>query len=223
MRTKLVFAFLAFGVAVAVVAGAALLVFSGGDKKQPAPADGKYANSRMRYLFDYPTDWTDLPQITFVVPKETQVLDKVTVGPAPTDEGIFNFTQVIVVQVNHQVKADGLQDELLGLDGLFKQQAATVKGTLHDPTWVELGGLRARQYVTEFVYGNTALLFQAVSAQVVTFFGDRQYIVNCQGRFDAFDTVVLPGCEQISRASASSSPSRGSGQPFDGAHDERAA
>ncbi len=197
MRTKLVFAFLAFGVAVAVVAGAALLIFSGGDKKQPAPADGKYANSRMRYLFDYPTDWTDLPQITFVVPKETQVLDKVTVGPAAKDEGIFDFTQVTVVKLNHQVKINDLPNELMALDDVFKQQAATVKGTLRDPVWVELGGLRARQYVTEFVYGNTSLLFQTVSAQVVTFFGDRQYTVNCQGRFDAFDTVVLPGCEQI--------------------------
>ncbi len=187
---------LIFGIAVAV---GAFFLF-GNDKEEAAQAaDGRYNNSRVRFAFEYPPQWNDLSkQIKSRAPEGADLVDFVAVGHAETDTGIVNGVQVIVVRINHKVAAAALEQELLDLEPLFKQQASRAGGKLKEPQWVELGGLRARQYITEYsLQSNNAPAVEVASAQVITFFGDRQYTVNCQGRLATFDTDVLPGCEQI--------------------------
>jgi hypothetical protein len=186
----------------AIAAVAAILLLGGDDDGDSRPSNGRYTNATMRYSFEYPRGWQDLTdQIPFVVPEATTILDRVAVGTYETETGAFNGIQVSVVQVNHTVDDSNLRTELEALDQVYSQQAATVRGKLHPPEWVELGGLTARQYVTEFAFGSSSVpIFQVASAQVVTFFGDRQYIVNCQGRLASFDEQVLPGCEQALQA-----------------------
>jgi hypothetical protein len=169
----------------------------GGSGGEPAPKAGHYENEAVRYLFDYPDDWQDVSdtiQLTFNEGEEATVLDSVVVGNLEEETQLLNGVQVTVVQVNAEVTDENRATELLALDPLYDQLASQAAGGVTAKSDVELGGLAARQYVVEFVYANQV---QAASAQTVTFFGDRQYIVNCQGRADTFDEQVLPGCEQV--------------------------
>jgi hypothetical protein len=200
-RLKLLAGTLAFA-AIAVAVGVAVWLFvidnGGGAKAAPRPADGHYQNSKMRYSFDYPTDWQDVTDlITFSVPKEAQVLDRVAVGVVDKDTGVFRGAQVTVVKLNRKVKESDLDQELSNLDDLFKQQAAAVKGKLDPPKPAELGGLKARQYLLQFAFTSTQVVFDVASSQVVTFFGDKQYTVNCQGASADYNKTVVPGCEQL--------------------------
>jgi hypothetical protein len=168
----------------------------GGGDEDPAPKDGHYENRSVRYFFDYPAEWpdvTDTLQLTFNEGQQATVLDSVVVGNVEDEIMLLNGVQVTVVQVNAEVTDENRASELLALDPLYDQLASQAAGGVTAKSDVELGGLAARQYVVEFVYANQV---QAASVQTVTFFGDRQYIVNCQGRADTFDEEVLPGCEQ---------------------------
>jgi len=197
MSTRIAAAGLFVLLVVSVVAGAYIAFVSGGDEGIPRPTDGRYTNNRMRYTFEYPSDWADVSdQIKLSLPAgaKVKILDHVVVGSVEPEIGLLNGVQISVVQMSQTVDAGQLEAELQALDAIFQQQATTVKGTLSTPEWVELGGLKARQYVFDFTFGFGD---RAASAQVVTFFGDRQYTVNCQGRFSSFDEKVLPGCEQV--------------------------
>lgn len=174
-----------------------LTACGGGDDDDAAPArpaDGRYENSKMRFEFEYPKEWGDITdKVKLVVPAETKILDHVAIGTYEEQSGFMNGAQVSVVEIMEDISQPELEAELEALDETFRQQAATVRGKLLEPQWVELGGLKARQYVVEFVLG----FDQAASAQTITFFGARQYTVNCQGRFSSFNELVLPGCEQL--------------------------
>lgn len=188
-------AFLALAaIVVAVVAGVALLL-AGGEEDSPShPEDGRFKNSKLRFEFEYPPEWEDITdKIKFAVPDSTQVLEHVVVGNYEDETGLMNGAQISVVKLNKKVAADQLEAELQELDLTFQKQAQAVSGKLLPPEWVELGGLKARQYIIEFLFATD----EAASAQTITFFGDRQYTVNCQGRFSSFDEKVLPGCEKI--------------------------
>ena len=195
MSTRIAAAGLFVLLVVSVVAGAYIAFLSGGAEETPRPSKGSYTNNRMRYTFEYPSEWSDVSaDIKLVAPEGAKILDHVVVGSMEPETGMLNGVQVSVVQISQTVEAGQLEAELQALDAIFQQQATIVKGTLSTPEWVELGGLKARQYVFDFTYGFGD---RAASAQVVTFFGDRQYTVNCQGRFSSFDEKVLPGCEQV--------------------------
>ena len=168
----------------------------GGGSSAPAPKDGHYRNDRVRYRFDYPASWRDASQAVTIQISEGKLdlVDKVAVGNLEENTGILNGVMVIVVRIDHEVTPDGLEKELSDVDGLYKQFAANVAGALTTREGAELGGLSARQYVVQFAYLG---MVEVASAHVVTFFGDRQYTVNCQGRASRFDSDVLPGCEKI--------------------------
>ena len=91
---------------------------------------------------------------------------------------------------------DNLAAAFTDLDGLFQQFSASVSGRQNDPQDGELGGLKARQYVVQFVYHAGGAPQQIATAQTVTFVGNLEYTVNCQGVLDTFDTDIRPGCEQ---------------------------
>jgi hypothetical protein len=179
-----------------IVLVSVFLAACGGGDGESSPKDGHYANAKYRYKFDYPKSWGDVTKALKIEVREGEpvVLDRVAVGSIEADVGLLDGVQVAVVQINHEVTADGLERELTDLDALFQTFASQVAGNLKPPQTVELGGLKARQYVIEFAYLGR---IQAASAQTVTFFGDRQYTVNCEGRASSFNADVLPGCEQI--------------------------
>ena len=168
----------------------------GAGDSAPAPRGGHYRNDGVRYRFDYPASWEDASQAVTIQVGEGKLdlVDKVAVGEVEEDTGILNGVMVIVVRIDHAVTAEGLEKELSELDALHKEFAASVAGVLTTREGVELGGLRARQYLVQFAYRGIA---EVASAQTVTFFGDRQYTVNCQGRASRFESDVLPGCEKV--------------------------
>lgn len=194
---------LALGFAAAAVIGLAVGVGSylllTGDEVKPRPKDGRYSNSRVRYQFEYPIEWKDLSaEVKGALPAGADTVDYLAVGDTEAETGILNGIQIIVVRIDHTVSGENLEKELVELEPLFRQQATRAAGILKDPQWVELGGLKARQYITQFELGRANQpLVSVVSTQVVTFFGDRQYTVNCQGRLATFDEKVLPGCELV--------------------------
>jgi hypothetical protein len=176
--------------------GLYLVFSSGGDSTPPRPADGSYTNAKMRYTFAYPTSWDDVSDLVKLQLPEgatATILDQVAVGNVEPQTGLLNGALVSVVKLDHTVKVNDMPAELKALDQVFQQQAAAVSGVLEPPQDGDLGGLPARQYIIKFVYQGD----EAASAQTVTFFGDRQYTVNCQGRASSFSKDVLPGCEQL--------------------------
>jgi len=185
--------------AAAAFAAVLALVISGCGGGKARPSNGRYSNQEFRYAFDYPKEWEDVTaKVKLAVEKGTpNVLDQVSLGKVDPDIGYFIGVQVSVIGINHTVAQAALEKELTDLDALFQTYAGQVRGKLKEPQWAELGGLKARQYVVEFAYtgGNQQLLVS--NAETVTFFGDRQYIVNCQGRTTTFDNDVLGGCEKI--------------------------
>jgi hypothetical protein len=166
-----------------------------GRSEKPVPLNGQYANGKERYLFSYPVEWDDVSKAVGVaVSTEVMILDQVAVGKFDTELGLLSGVQVYVVKVKQRVKADDLDKQLGELDDLYRQQAARVSGRLSETKTVELGGLKARQYVIEFVFLGR---IEAASVQTVTFLGDRQYVVNCQGRRASWNEDVLAGCERV--------------------------
>ena len=180
----------------AAVTVALLALACGGGDGDAAPADGHYENKSVRYVFDYPADWGDVSDAVRLGfdAEQPDIVDTVAVGSVEPELGLLNGVHVTVIRVKAEVTSDSLPAELDSLNSLYEQLAAQAAGRLAEVKDVELGGLRARQYVVEFVYAGRV---QAASAQTVTFFGDRQYTVNCQGLAETFDTEVLPGCEQV--------------------------
>ena len=188
------------GICAAGAFGAYLLLKGSDDStaKPPRPADGKYSNARVRYSFDYPQDWQDLTDtIQSKLPENAAVLDQVTVGTIDKDTQIFRGATLTVVKVNHVIDSKSLDSELTALDDTFQKQAVAVKGKLDPPQPAKLGGLDARQYNFKFAFTSTQVVFDVASSQVTTFFGDRQYTVNCQGPTVDFNKTVLEGCEQV--------------------------
>jgi hypothetical protein len=199
-RIKLAAALIVIAGISAAGAFGAYLLFKGDDAnaKPPRPADGKYTNSRVRYTFEYPVDWQDLTDVIQPkLPDNASVVDRVTVGAIDKDTQVFRGVLVTVVKIDHKVDAKELDSELFSLDDIFQRQAAAVKGKLDPPQPAKLGGLTARQYLFKFAFTSTQVVFDVASSQVTTFFGDRQYTVNCQGPTTDFDKTVLPGCERI--------------------------
>ncbi len=175
-----------------VLAGAALAC--GGDSKGPSAKGGSYENKRVRYSFQYPKAWTDISSaIKPAVEGQVDLLDKVALGNQDDKTGVLVGVMVIVVRINHEVAGDALEQELTYTDGLFKQQSEKTAGKLTVDRDAKLGGLAARQYVIEQVVGTK----QFAVASTVTYFGDRQYSVVCQGPAEGFDKDVKPGCEQV--------------------------
>jgi hypothetical protein len=173
------------------------LACGGDDEGADPPAGGHYENATVRYEFDYPEAWADISgevELGFEEGGEQpELLDNVAVGEL--DEiGLLHGVHVTVVRVSDEVTEATIGAELAAVDALYERLAAQAAGRVVETRDVELGGLPARQYVLEYVFAGQA---QAASAFTVTFFGDRQYTVNCQGRADSFDVDVLPGCEQV--------------------------
>lgn len=178
---------------------AVLAVACGGDEApRPRPQDGQYDNPTVRYRFEYPQDWADVSDKVGLSVREgdPDLVDSVAVGKFDEATGFFDGVLVFVVRINETVNDSNRDRHLDELDQAFRRQAELIGALMATPTTVELGGLKARQYIAEFVFGGAAQV-QAASAQTVTFFGDRQYTVNCQGRQSTFDEVVLRGCEQV--------------------------
>lgn len=175
-----------------------LSVACGGDEPKPRPVDGRYENRVVRYSFEYPRDWQDVSDKVGLSIREgsPDIIDSVAVGRFDERTGFFDGVHVFVVRVNETVNESNIERHLSEVDEAFRRQAELTGAILVPPTNVELGGLRARQYITEFVFGGAAQV-QAASAQTVTFFGDRQYTVNCQGRAATWDDLILAGCEQV--------------------------
>jgi hypothetical protein len=192
--------FLALGLALAAGVVAAVLAYqaiSADDdaEEAPRPQGGSYVNSRLRYNFDYPPQWADVKdRVEPAIAEEIELLDDVYVGELDTLPDVFHGVRVTVTQVDHQVPREGIEGELAQLDGALRSRAAAAGAEFWEPEWVELGGLKARRYITEYPLGRG---FELATAQVVTYFGDRQYIVSCQGRVDKFDEAVLAGCEKV--------------------------
>jgi hypothetical protein len=168
----------------------------GGSAADPRPENGRYENRTVRYSFEYPQQWPDASDKIKLSVAEANVLDNVAVGAYNEETGFFDGVHVFVVKLSETVNAEDIDHHLEQLDDIYRRQAEAVGGRLQTPTTVELGGLKARQYIIEFVYGGLAQV-QTASAQTVTFWGDRQYAVNCQGSAATWDEKVLPGCEQV--------------------------
>jgi hypothetical protein len=183
----------------AAIALLAFVVVSGSDEEVAAvPENGRYESQAARYSFDYPRQWQDLEdRVKFEVPPDLQLLDAVVVGYMESEPELFNGVQVTVTRIDRVVPREGIEGELTRLDQIFRDGAAAARAEFHEPAWVELGGLKARQYITEFLLGSSSGIVEVASARVVTYFGDRQYAVNCQGRVADFDARVLAGCEQV--------------------------
>jgi hypothetical protein len=186
------------GLAVLLIA-AALLAGCGGGDGGGGPSGGVYSNDEVRYEFTYPKAWQDVSdkvklQISEGSPDQ---LDHVAVGEFNSELGLLSGVQVTVVRLNKQIALEALETELLAMDASFTRLASTVAGKQATPEFGELGGLKARQYVIEFVYTAANQQVQVASAQTITFFGDRQYTVNCQAPVNDFDSKVRAGCEQV--------------------------
>ncbi len=183
--------------ALGVLAAVAATACGGSHKASPpAPKNGSYTNSTLRYTFQYPKDWPDISKDVKVQVQNGTVtpMDKVGLGGLDQQTGLISGALVSVVHIDHQVQADNIQNDLNAQDDLFRKVATDVKGKLTIQNDVQLGGLPAHQYLVEFVYAGQ---INAVSAQTITFFGDRQYTVDCEGPADKFNDTVKPGCEQI--------------------------
>ncbi len=172
------------------------LACSGGGKSGEAkPQNGKYDNTKVGYSFQYPKEWGDQSGAIKPTVRGGDQVDAVVVGNVEPELTLLNGVMVTVYRINHQVAADMLGDELNATDKLFQDFAASVKGRLVSAgTDQTMAGLKARQYIVQFVYMGQV---EVASAQTVTYFKDLQYTVNCWGRATDFDQTVLPGCEQI--------------------------
>ncbi|HXH21951.1 MAG TPA: hypothetical protein VNN10_07965 [Dehalococcoidia bacterium] len=197
LSKRLLVAIGALGI-VAAVAAVAAFALPGGDgepEEAARPADGRYVNSRLRYQFEYPKSWSDVKdRVKPAGREELTLLDDVYVGELETVPDTFHGVRVTVSQHERAVPREALTGELVKLDEALRSRAAAARADFWDPQWVELGGLPARQYITEFPLGNG---LELATAQYVTIFGDRQYTVSCQGRADKWDQAVLAGCEQV--------------------------
>jgi hypothetical protein len=185
--------------ALAVAALAALVGLacsSGGGPSRPAP--GVYESAAFGYGFTYPGDWPNITdKIALSLEEEgPKVLESVAFGEYDERTGFLDGVHVFVVEINETVTPDNIERHFAELDDAFRKQSAAVGGKMTPPTDAELDGVRARQYLVEFVYGGLAQT-QAASAQTIAFIGNRQYAVNCQGRASTFNEKVLPGCEQV--------------------------
>jgi DnaJ-like protein len=175
-------------VTIVVVGLAFLLARSGGGG---GSTKGHYDDGRLRYSFDYPKNWADVTaKVKVAAGKSTpNLLSHAALGSFDESTGLFSGVQVSVVQTTRAL-TDG------ELDDLFQQFSASVKGRQNEPQDGTLGGQKARQYVVEFVHDAGGAQQQIATAQTVTFMGDREYTVNCQGLQESFDTDIRPGCEQ---------------------------
>ncbi len=173
-----------------------LLLLSCGDDGKPAPKDGRYENKKVRYSFEYPREWGDVTNVIIHTAEGAEVVDSVAVGRQDPDTGALNGVQVTVTRVNQEVKRDRLEEALAELDDVFDQLARKYSGRVVRRESVELGGLSARMYTIQFTLLGPVIA-ELASVQTATFFGDRQYTVNCQSRVDTFNAEVLAGCEQV--------------------------
>lgn len=178
-----------------------LLLILGVGKSSDTAKSGTvhYSDGKLAYSFDYPKGWEDVTSKVKLAAGQQgkpNLLGQIALGAFDDKVGLFSGVQVSVVQINHEVKPENLDAELVSLDDLFSKFSASVAGRENDPQSGQLGGLAARQYVVQFVYHSGAQDEQIATAQTVTFSGDRQYTVNCQGLLEKFDTDIRPGCEQ---------------------------
>src|SRR5262245_24408767 len=156
-----------------------------------APGSSHYSDSKLNYSFDYQKDWQDVTSKVRLAAGQQgkpNLLGQIALGSFDDKVGLFSGVQVSVVQIDHDVKAENLDAELAQLDDLFQKFSASVAGRENDPQPGQLGGMDARQYVVQFVYHSGPVDEQIATAQTVTFQGNRQYTVNCQGLLDKFDT-----------------------------------
>jgi hypothetical protein len=169
----------------------------GGDAKN---ATSRFSDPKQGYGFDYPKPWQDVTAKVKLAAGQAgrpNLLGQIALGNFDDKLGLFSGAQVSVVGIDHEVKSENLDTELVGLDDLFQKFSVSVAGRENDPQSGQLGGLSARQYVVQFVYHSGAQDEQIATAQTVTFLGNRQYTVNCQGLLEKFDSDIRPGCEKV--------------------------